>query len=130
MNKRVIFFLFFIFSFCNAQTENNIIKNVYYNSPETINSREDRGNIPLSTITLGIGIGINHLFDNVYDYSLTTGSEHNLKLDKLSSNNITFSRIVIVRFSKLNKHKGDNDISLKTTRSDGSNDVQFMDRIS
>ena len=130
MNKTFILLLFFLFSFCNAQTENNIIKNVYNNSPETLNSRVKRANIPLSTITLGVGIGINHLFDNVYDYSLTTGNEHNLKLDELSRNNITVSPIIIVRFSKLEKPDGDNNISLRTSRSNGTNDVKFLDRLS
>lgn len=53
-----------------------------------------------SRLTFGIGIGVNHLFDNVYDYSLTTDLNNNLKITKLNRNSIVVSPVVVFRLRK------------------------------
>lgn len=54
-----------------------------------------------SRLTLGIGIGANHLFKNVYDYSLTTDSNYNLKITQLNKNSIVVSPVIIFRFGEI-----------------------------
>jgi hypothetical protein len=53
-----------------------------------------------SRLTFGIGIGVNHLFDNVYDYSLSTDSNNNLEITKLNRNSIVVSPVVVFRLRK------------------------------
>lgn len=59
----------------------------------------------LSRLTLGIGIGVNHLFDNVYDYSLTTDSNNNLEITKLNRNTIVVAPIIIFRLGEIKMKK-------------------------
>lgn len=53
-----------------------------------------------SRLTFGIGIGVNHLFDNVYDYSLSTDANNNLEITKLNRNSIVVSPVVVFRLRK------------------------------
>jgi hypothetical protein len=55
----------------------------------------------LSKLTLGVGAGGNHLFKDIYDYSLTTDGSHNLKINTLGRNDIVVSPVVIFRLVKL-----------------------------
>jgi hypothetical protein len=86
----------------------------------------------LSKLIIGIGIGPNHLFKNVYDYSLTTDSEHKLKIDKLNRNSIVVSPVVVFRFAKIAKTEGSNEIrkfDKNRTLVDASS-VSFYDKLS
>ncbi|KIX20187.1 hypothetical protein SY27_13645 [Flavobacterium sp. 316] len=55
----------------------------------------------LSRLTIGIGIGGNHLFKSVYDYSLTTDSNYNLKITELNKNSIVVSPVLAFRLGKV-----------------------------
>jgi hypothetical protein len=55
----------------------------------------------LSKLTFGVGIGGNHLFKDVYDYSLTTDSKHELKINELGRNAIVVSPVIIFRLGKI-----------------------------
>lgn len=57
----------------------------------------------LSHVTVGLGIGGNHTFKNVYDYYLTTDGNYNLKRDVLSRSNMVLSSVAVFRFSSLKK---------------------------
>lgn len=63
----------------------------------SVKGQETKG----SRLTLGIGIGANHLFKNVYDYSLTTDSNNNLEITKLNRNSIVVSPVIIFRFGEI-----------------------------
>ncbi|MBO9583865.1 MAG: hypothetical protein J7574_06875 [Flavobacterium sp.] len=54
-----------------------------------------------SRLTLGIGIGANHLFKNIYDYSLTTDANYNLKITELNKNSIVVSPVIIFRLGEI-----------------------------
>lgn len=54
----------------------------------------------VSKLTLGIGIGANHLFENVYDYSLTTDASNSLEITKLNRNSIVISPVIIFRLGE------------------------------
>jgi hypothetical protein len=60
----------------------------------------------LSHLTIGVGIGANHLFNDVYDYSLTTDSSHKLKIEPLKRNNFVVSPVLVFRIKKLTKEGG------------------------
>lgn len=62
-------------------------------------TEEEKGK-DASRLTLGIGIGANHLFNNVYDYSLTTDSNNNLKITKLNRTSIVVSPVIVFRLGK------------------------------
>ena len=51
----------------------------------------------LSRLTVGLGVGVNHLFKDVNDYYLTTDGTHNLKMDNLNKTNFVLSQIVVFR---------------------------------
>lgn len=126
MRKSILLFLVTFYSFSQTTNEFNMVKNVYQNqntSPRTLG-----GNIPLSTISLGVGLGVNHLFKDVYDYSLTTDNSHLLKIENLEKNNIIVSPVLIFRFGKLAKPSGDTKLLKQVTAVNPS--VTFIDRLS
>ena len=73
-----------------------------------------------SRLTLGIGIGVNHLFDNVYDYSLTTDSNNNLEITKLNRNSIVVSPIVVFRLGQAQTIREDNEVKFYNNSKDKS----------
>lgn len=71
-----------------------------------------------SRLTLGIGIGVNHLFDNVYDYSLTTDSNNNLEITKLNRNSIVVSPVIIFRLGQAQTIREDNQVRFYNNSND------------
>jgi hypothetical protein len=55
-----------------------------------------------SRITVGLGIGGNHLFKEIYDYSLTTDGTYKLKVEESSRNSLVISPVIIFRYKKFN----------------------------
>jgi hypothetical protein len=55
----------------------------------------------LNGVTFGFGAGYSYTFNHMYDYSLTTDGNHNLKLQPLSNGAFVISSVVMVKLSKL-----------------------------
>lgn len=68
------------------------------------------GQEDVSRLTLGIGTGVNHLFDNIYDYSLTTDSNNNLEITKLNRNSIVVSPVIVFRLGKTQIIRDDKNV--------------------
>lgn len=81
----------------------------------------------LTKLTFGVGLGANHIFNDVYDYSLTTDNLHHLKLEKLNRNNIVVSPVLIFRFGKLAK---DDENKLKSFSKDNNKKADVLERLS
>lgn len=73
-----------------------------------------------SRLTLGIGIGANHLFKDVYDYSLTTDSNNNLEITKLNRNSIVVSPVVIFRFGEITMKEENDETQFIENKGGGS----------
>ncbi len=58
------------------------------------------GQTPVSRVTIGLGMGGNHLFEDIYEYSLSTDGSHSLKIDKGSRNNLVLSPVIAFRLEK------------------------------
>jgi len=55
----------------------------------------------LNGVTFGFGAGYSHTRDNIYDYSLTTDKDHNLKLQPLSKQAFVISSVIMVKMGKI-----------------------------
>lgn len=79
-----------------------------------LNEREKSKPKELSRITVGVAIGYNQLLESTYDYSLTTDSEHKLKIEELNKGSFVVSSALIFRFHKGEVVKDDNEIMTRT----------------
>lgn len=55
----------------------------------------------LNGVTFGFGAGYTHTTDKIYDYSLTTDKDHNLKLQPLSKQAFVISSVIMVKLGKI-----------------------------
>lgn len=85
---------------------------------------ENENKEELSTMTIGVAVGYNHLFQTIYDYSLTTDTEHRLKVEELNSGSVVVSSALIFRFNNFDKKKNSNKLYLRDSEeSDKSPDI-------
>ncbi len=60
----------------------------------------------VSRVTVGLGMGGNYMFENLYEYSLSTDGNHSLKIEKASRTHLVISPVVVFRLAKFETDEG------------------------
>jgi hypothetical protein len=55
---------------------------------------------PVSRVTVGLGLGANHLFKDVEEYSLTPDGNYRLQTEQTSRNNLVISPVIAFRLER------------------------------
>ncbi|MDB5005399.1 MAG: hypothetical protein JWQ34_3624 [Mucilaginibacter sp.] len=84
----------------------------------------------LNKVTFGFGAGYSHTFNKVYDYSLTTDGNYNLKAQELSKNAFVISSVVMVKLGKIFVDDGNQLFKQNTTKGVAKAPADLLDRMS
>ncbi len=124
MKKRIITLVICFLSFVAKSQQNDSIPKIKGNEIDLndiqfikyndVRFKREEGVKELSRITVGVAIGYNQLLESTYDYSLTTDSEHKLKIEELNRGSFVVSSALIFRFHKGEEASDGNDIMTRT----------------